>query len=88
MFHIISSANVGIEPVPITVETDVTMGLRVFSVVGLPDASVREARDRIRAAMRCSGYKFPRGRVTVILHQPTCVNKDLCTIYLSHSLSL
>ena len=75
MFHIISSANVGIEPVPITVETDVTMGLRVFSVVGLPDASVREARDRIRAAMRCSGYKFPRGRVTVNL-APANVRKQ------------
>ncbi|NQV88998.1 MAG: YifB family Mg chelatase-like AAA ATPase [Parcubacteria group bacterium] len=75
MFHIITSATIGIEPVPITVETDVTMGLRSFSVVGLPDASVKEARDRIRAAMRNTGFRFPRGRVTVNL-APADVRKQ------------
>lgn len=75
MFHIISSATIGIDPVPITVETDVTMGLRAFSVVGLPDASVKESRDRIRAAMANTGFRFPRGRVTVNL-APADVRKQ------------
>lgn len=43
------------------------MGLPVFTMVGLPDASVRESRDRVRSAIRNSGYDFPEHRVTVNL---------------------
>jgi magnesium chelatase family protein len=67
MFHIISSAVSGIDAVPVTVETDVSFGLGSFTIVGLPDASVKEARDRIRAALKNTGFTFPRGRVTVNL---------------------
>ncbi|MBI4437373.1 YifB family Mg chelatase-like AAA ATPase [Candidatus Uhrbacteria bacterium] len=75
MFHIISSASIGITSVPVTVETDITFGLKAFCVVGLPDASVKESRDRIRAAIKNSGFKFPRGRITVNL-APAHVRKQ------------
>jgi magnesium chelatase family protein len=58
---------VGIEAQPVTVEVDVTPGLPSFSTVGLPDSTVRESRDRIRAAIRNSGFEFPIDRVTVSL---------------------
>ncbi len=67
MFFITSSATLGIDSVPVTVETDISFGMGNFTVVGLPDASVKEARDRIRSALKHSGFQFPRGRVTVNL---------------------
>ena len=48
-------------------EVDVTSGLPSFSTVGLPDSTVRESRDRIRAAIRNSGFEFPMERITVSL---------------------
>jgi len=51
----------------VTVEVDVANGLPTFVVVGLPDAAVQEARERVRAAVRNSGYEFPLRRVTVNL---------------------
>ncbi len=67
MLSITSAAIFGIQAVPVTVETDVATGIPQFTIVGLPDVSVRESRDRIRSAMRNSGFSFPRGRVTVNL---------------------
>ena len=49
------------------VEVDVSFGLPIFTMVGLPDASVRESRDRVRSAIRNSGFEFPPHRVTVNL---------------------
>jgi magnesium chelatase family protein len=57
----------GVEAVPVHVEVDVSFGLPVFTMVGLPDASVRESRDRVRAAIRNCGFEFPSQRVTVNL---------------------
>jgi magnesium chelatase family protein len=57
----------GIEASPVQVEVDVSFGLPGFQMVGLPDASVRESRDRVRSAIRNSGYAFPPHRVTVNL---------------------
>ncbi len=62
-----SAAVFGIDAVPVHVEVDVSFGLPHFSVVGLPDASVRESRDRVRAAIRNSGFEFPSTRVTINL---------------------
>lgn len=62
-----SAAVVGIEACPVHVEVDVASGLPIFTMVGLPDASVRESRDRVRSAIRNSGFDFPSGRVTVNL---------------------
>jgi magnesium chelatase family protein len=57
----------GVEAVPVHVEVDVSFGMPVFIMVGLPDASVRESRDRVRAAIRNCGFEFPSHRVTVNL---------------------
>jgi len=63
-----SSALVGVEPCPVRVEAHVSgTGKSVFTIVGLPDAAVREARERVRSAMLASGFPFPAGRVTVNL---------------------
>lgn len=51
----------------VTVEVDIRSGLPSFSVVGLPDAAVRESRERVRAAMLNEGFEFPQRRVTVNL---------------------
>lgn len=59
---------------PVSVEVHVSNGLPGFTVVGLPDASVREARDRVRAAILSSGLTWPLRRVTINL-APTGVRK-------------
>ena len=57
----------GIEACPVQVEVDVSFGLPAFTMVGLPDASVRESRDRVKSAIRNSGFDFPDHRVTINL---------------------
>ena len=57
----------GCDGYPVRIEADVYQGLPAFSVVGLPDASVMEARDRVRAAMKQAGFSFPAGRVVLNL---------------------
>ena len=62
-----SCAVVGLEGAPVEVEVDIARGLPRFNVVGLPDAAVQEARERVRSAVRNSGGEFPRTRLTVNL---------------------
>src|SRR5947207_4263149 len=62
-----TAAVFGIEACPVHVEVDVSFGFPAFTMVGLPDASVRESRDRVRAAIRNSGFEFPAHRITVNL---------------------
>jgi len=62
-----SAAVLGVDAYPVHVEVDVSFGLPAFTMVGLPDASVRESRDRVRAAIRNSGFPFPAHRITVNL---------------------
>ena len=62
-----SAAVYGIDASPVTIEVDVAFGLPGFTVVGLPDASVKESRDRIKSAIRNSGFTFPGHRVIVNL---------------------
>jgi magnesium chelatase family protein len=62
-----TAAVFGIDAVPVHVEVDVSFGMPGFTMVGLPDASVRESRDRVRAAIRNSGFEFPAHRITVNL---------------------
>ena len=57
----------GIEGYRISVECFISSGLPGFEIVGLPDASVKEARERVRAAVKTSGFKFPPSRITVNL---------------------
>lgn len=65
--RVMSFALQGIEAVPVAVEVDVSNGLPYFEVVGLPDAAVRESRERVRAAIRNCGWHFPSHRITVNL---------------------
>ncbi len=62
-----SAAVFGIDAYPVQIEVDVSFGLPHFTMVGLPDATVRESRDRVRAAIRNSGFAFPAHRITVNL---------------------
>ncbi len=62
-----TAAVFGIDACLVQVEVDVSFGLPAFQMVGLPDASVRESRDRVRSAIRNSGFEFPPHRVTVNL---------------------
>ena len=57
----------GINGSPVTVECYISNGLPGFDIVGLPDAAVKEARERVRAAAKTSGMRFPTGRITVNL---------------------
>ena len=57
----------GIGGYEVSVECSIAQGLPGFEIVGLPDAAVREARDRVRAAIKNSGLKFPVSRLTVNL---------------------
>ncbi|MCC6236445.1 MAG: hypothetical protein IT299_02600, partial [Dehalococcoidia bacterium] len=62
-----SGALLGIEGIPVDVEVDIGSGLPAFNIVGLPDTAVQEARERVRAAIRNSGFDFPLRRITVNL---------------------
>jgi len=59
----------------VRVEVDIGGGLPAFEIVGLPDAAVREARDRVRAALKNAGFTFPLGRITVNL-APADIRKE------------
>jgi magnesium chelatase family protein len=64
---VLSSALVGVDPRPVRVETSLSGGRGQFIIVGLPDAAVRESRERVRSALKSSGFSFPTGRVVVSL---------------------
>ncbi len=64
---VLSCAVVGLEGAIVEVEVDISPGLPAFNIVGLPDAAVQEARERVRAAIRNSGLTFPMKRITVNL---------------------
>ena len=47
-------------------EVDIARGARAFTIVGLPDAAVRESRERVESPLRNSGFEFPLERITVV----------------------
>lgn len=65
--RVLSCAIVGLDGALIEVEVDIAPGLPSFTIVGLPDAAVQEAKDRVRAAIRNTGYQFPMKRITANL---------------------
>lgn len=68
MFSRIQSIGIfGMDSYMIEVEADISTGLPGFDIVGLPDTAVKESRDRVRAAIKNCGFKFPLGRITVNL---------------------
>jgi magnesium chelatase family protein len=72
---VMSSTIIGIDAYPVEVEIDISPGLPQFSTVGLPDVVVRESKDRIKAAVKNSGYRFPSTHVTVNL-APADIKKE------------
>lgn len=69
------STTMGVNGFLIHVEVDITNGLPGFEIVGLPDTAVRESRERVRAAIKNSGYKFPTRKTTINL-APADIKKD------------
>lgn len=65
----------GMDGYMVEVEADVSSGMPAFDIVGLPDAAVRESRDRVRTAMKNCGYGFPVSRITVNL-APADIKKE------------
>lgn len=62
-----SSAVLGVEGIGVTVEVDISNGLPAFTIVGLPDGTVRESKDRVKSAIKNSSYPFPPKKITVNL---------------------
>lgn len=65
--EIISATHRGLDGVLINVEVDITRGIPSFNIVGLPDTSIKESKERVRLAIVNSGYEFPLGRITINL---------------------
>jgi len=70
-----SAIVVGVDGVGITVEVDISSGIPQIAVVGLPDSAVRESVDRVRSAIRNSGFQFPLERITINL-APAAIRKE------------
>ncbi len=70
-----SFALLGLEGVPVTVETDVSGGLPAYEMVGLPDAAVKESKERVKSAVKNSALQFPQHKITVNL-APAYVKKE------------
>lgn len=69
------STTLGLNGVLITVEVDISNGLPALDIVGLPDTAVRESKERVRAAIKNSGFEFPSRRITINL-APADLKKD------------
>ena len=70
-----SGALRGVDAYLVEVEVDLAPGLPYFATVGLPEIAVKESKDRVRAALKNSGYKFPGNRITINL-APADVRKE------------
>jgi len=70
-----SGAIHGVEAYPVEIEVDVSGGIPAVVIVGLPDAAVKESRDRVKTAIQNSGFKYPEGRLTVNL-APADIKKE------------
>jgi magnesium chelatase family protein len=73
--RVCSAAVNGIEAYPVEVEVNAGWGETIIVIVGLPDAAVKESRDRVTTALTNSGFKFPMGRTTINL-APADVKKE------------
>ena len=73
--NVTSGAQIGIDAYPVEVEVDIARGLPQFSTVGLPEGAVKESKDRVKSAIKNSGYDFPACRITINL-APADIRKD------------
>lgn len=85
--RVYSGAVLGIDPFPLAIEVDNHAGMNEFFMVGLPDPAVKESRERVGAAIRNSGFRFPRGIVIVNL-APADVRKEGSALDLPIALGL
>jgi len=72
---VVSSSLVGIDAILVDVEVDISQGLPQFATVGLPDGAVKESKDRVKSALKNSGYEFPSRKITVNL-APADIRKE------------
>ena len=84
---VLSYALSGLEGVPVTVETDISRGLPSYDMVGLPDAAVKESKERVKSAVRNSMLEFPAHRITVNF-APASVKKEGSAFDLAVAVSL
>ena len=83
----ITCSLLGLSGKAIEVESDITSGLPAFLIVGLPDSSIKESKERVRVAILNSGYSFPPGRITVNL-SPADLKKEGTQLDLPIAISL
>jgi len=72
---IFSAGVIGIDAYDVEVEVDISQGIPSFNIVGLPDSAVKESRDRVKSAIKNSGFDFPLRRITVNL-APADIKKE------------
>jgi magnesium chelatase family protein len=72
---VLTATLVGVDALKVEVEVDISYGLPAFNIVGLPETSVKESRERVRAAIKNSGFEFPSDRITINL-APADVKKE------------
>jgi len=84
---VLSAGLLGLDAHYVEVEVDIGGGLPQFSIVGLPDATVRESRDRVRAALKNTGFVFPPKKITVNL-APAGIKKEGSGLDLSIALGI
>ena len=75
MHKLLVQTTLGLNGILITVEVDIANGIPGLDIVGLLDTAVRESRERVRAAIKNSGFEFPAWRITVNL-APVDIKKD------------
>jgi magnesium chelatase family protein len=73
--QVTSGALIGIDAYPVEVEVDIAQGLPQFATVGLPEGAVKESKDRVKSAIKNSGYDFPARRITINL-APADIRKE------------
>lgn len=72
---VLSFGLLGIEAYPVEIEVDVAAGLPVVTLVGLPDSAIRESKERVKAAIKNSGFLWPGERITINL-APSDIKKE------------
>ncbi len=81
-----SRASIGVQAPPVTVEVHISNGMPGFTLVGLPETTVKESRDRVRSAIINSRFEFPAKRITVNL-APADLPKEgdvlICRLHLA-----
>ncbi|MBT8340814.1 MAG: ATP-dependent protease, partial [Desulfatitalea sp.] len=73
--RVLSSAVIGVDAYVVEVEVDIARGLPAFTTVGLPETAVKESRERVKAAIKNSGFRFSDDRITVNL-APAHIKKE------------